>query len=168
MASKYNNVRERLASYRQQKQSQAPIKEPLNADTTPSYLSDPILNTPAPARAVEKDPITTTLPTRTDTQPDDLHSQSSPSNKTSWLILALKALLWLLLFGFFIEIEFGTVFFITSLFYFIYVSLKGGHRRKSWELSAYSVFNRNCERIDGTLSAEQFDSELRYGPTSVR
>lgn len=29
-------------------------------------------------------------------------------------------------------------------------------------MSAYSVFNENCERIDGTLSAEQFEREIGY------
>lgn len=41
-------------------------------------------------------------------------------------------------------------------------------RRKPWEPSAYSVFNKNFEAIEGTLTAEQFEKELRYGPTSVK
>eukprot|EP01039_Chlorochromonas_danica_P005416 gene5416-5957_t len=34
--------------------------------------------------------------------------------------------------------------------------------RKEGELSAYSVFNRNFERLPGTLDAEQFDAEIRH------
>lgn len=79
----------------------------------------------------------------------------------------LKALLWLLLWGFFVEVGFGAMYFITSLLYFIVVSLRGS-RRRPWEPSAYSVFNKNFETIDGTLSAEQFERELRYGPLSVK
>lgn len=91
-------------------------------------------------------------------------SQSAP---TPWYILVLKAILWLLLWGLFIELEFGVVFLVASALYFMYVSLRGS-RRKSGEPSAYSVFNKNFEAIEGTLSAEQFEKELRFGATSVR
>ncbi|CAH2045007.1 unnamed protein product, partial [Iphiclides podalirius] len=40
--------------------------------------------------------------------------------------------------------------------------------KKRGEVSAYSVFNENCTSIDGTLKAEQFEREIRYGPSSVR
>ena len=78
-----------------------------------------------------------------------------------WL-LTLKFLLWICLFAFFVQIEFGSVFFIISMLYIVYNSMTTGSRRKN-ELSAYSVFNRDCERLDGTLTAEQFESELKYG-----
>ena len=29
--------------------------------------------------------------------------------------------------------------------------------------SAYSVFNDNCERLDGTFTAEQFEKQMRHG-----
>lgn len=83
-----------------------------------------------------------------------------------WFILFLKLLFWVLLWGFFIQIEFGTVFFFVSMFYWVYVSMQGG-TRKPWEPSAYSVFNENCEAIDGTLNAEQFERELKYGAGAV-
>ena len=83
-----------------------------------------------------------------------------------WYLTALKALLWLLLWGFFIEIQFGAVFFVVSSLFLLYWSLRGS-RRKPGVPSAYSVFNKNCEAIEGTLTAEQFERELRYGPTSV-
>jgi len=31
------------------------------------------------------------------------------------------------------------------------------------EISAYSVFNPNCERIQGTLDAETLEKEMKYG-----
>lgn len=34
--------------------------------------------------------------------------------------------------------------------------------KKKGEASAYSVFNPNCEQIDGTFTAEQFERELLY------
>ena len=78
----------------------------------------------------------------------------------------LKIVLWCCCFGFFVQIGFGSVFFVLSLFYFMYISMKSDTRR-SWEPSAYSVFNENCEAIDGTLSGEQFDKELKFGAGSV-
>ena len=83
-----------------------------------------------------------------------------------WLILFLKLLFWLVLWGFFVQIEFGTVFFILSMFYWVYVSMQAGSR-KPWEPSPYSVFNENCEAIDGTLNAEQFERELKFGAGAV-
>ena len=82
------------------------------------------------------------------------------------LRIFLRIVLWCCCFGFFVQIGFGSVFFVLSLFYFMYLSMKSGTRR-SWEPSAYSVFNENCEAIDGTLSGEQFDKELKFGAGSV-
>ena len=83
-----------------------------------------------------------------------------------WFILFLKVLFWILLWGFFIQIEFGTVFFFLSMFYWVYSSTQA-NTRKPWEPSAYSVFNENCEAIDGTLNAEQFERELKFGAGAV-
>jgi len=80
-----------------------------------------------------------------------------------WQLTVLRWVVWAVLFGIFIEMGFGTVFFILSMFYFIYLSLRYS-RRNPWEPSAYSVYNRNCEAIEGTLTAEQFERELRYKP----
>lgn len=88
------------------------------------------------------------------------------SSTSPWYITTLKLLLWLLLWRFFIEVQFGAVFFVCSALFFLFWSLRGS-RRKPWEPSAYSVFNNDCEAIEGTLTAEQFERELRYGPASV-
>lgn len=95
---------------------------------------------------------------------DGFTDQPSPS---PWYMKVLKVSLWLILWRFFIEVEFGIVFVVTSALYFLYTSLWGS-RRKPWEPSAYSVFNKDCEAIDGTLSADQFERELRLGPAAVR
>lgn len=76
--------------------------------------------------------------------------------------LLLQFLLWSLLFGLAIELEFGIVYFIVSGFLLLYISTST-RRRKSNEKSAYSVFNENCERLQGTFTAEQFDKQLRQG-----
>ena len=35
-------------------------------------------------------------------------------------------------------------------------------KRRAGERSAYSVFNPNCERIDGTIDVAQFEQEIRF------
>lgn len=95
-----------------------------------------------------------------------LNSDQHNEEALSWFILFLKIFFWILLWGFFIQIEFGTVFFFVSMFYWVYASMQAGSR-KAWEPSAYSVFNENCEAIDGTLNAEQFERELKFGAGSV-
>ena len=42
-------------------------------------------------------------------------------------------------------------------------NLKLKNFRKAGEASAYSVFNENCEAIDGTFTAQQFEQNLRRG-----
>ncbi|XP_064599673.1 SAYSvFN domain-containing protein 1-like [Liolophura sinensis] len=81
--------------------------------------------------------------------------------------LILKILLWVILWALFVEIGFGAVFFIVSSLIIIYRTMNSGSRDRS-QLSAYSVFNPNFERLEGTFTAEQFEKELRYGAASVR
>ncbi|XP_069464856.1 SAYSvFN domain-containing protein 1 [Ambystoma mexicanum] len=78
--------------------------------------------------------------------------------------LLLKFLLWLVLLGLFVELEFGLVYFVLSMFYWIYEGTRGPGEKKSGEKSAYSVFNPGCESIQGTLTAEQLERELQYRP----
>lgn len=73
----------------------------------------------------------------------------------------LKFSLWVCLLGFFIQIGFGAVYFVVSMFYFMYTSMTS--RSKKVAPSAYSVFNEDFERIDGTFTAEQFERQLRHG-----
>ncbi len=106
-------------------------------------------------------------------QPDE-SSQTSEANAATnkeyttqdYILLVLKFALWFILFGLFVELEFGAVYFIVSMSLLIYHSMKSGSRKRN-EISAYSVFNPNCERIDGTFTTEQFEKELRYGAGSV-
>ncbi|KAK3093062.1 hypothetical protein FSP39_010628 [Pinctada imbricata] len=89
------------------------------------------------------------------------------SYKVIWIERILKFLLWLLLWLFFIEYQFGVAYFITSLIVIVYLNTRTGPRDRR-HLSAYSVFNPNFERIDGTFTAEQFEKELIYGAGSVK
>ena len=87
---------------------------------------------------------------------------SKGNQNLAWLILSLKVFLWLVLWGLAIEFGFGAIYFILGSLVVIYKNTRSSPKKKD-ELSAYSVFNPNCQRLDGTLTAEQFESEIRYG-----
>lgn len=78
------------------------------------------------------------------------------------MTVVLKIVLWCCLWAFFITLEFGAVFFIASLFYFMFTNFRKSEK-KVGEISAYSVFNPNCEAIKGSLTAEQFENEIKFG-----
>ncbi|KAJ0061021.1 hypothetical protein NL108_004738 [Boleophthalmus pectinirostris] len=80
----------------------------------------------------------------------------------------LKLLLWLVLLGLFAELEFGLPFFVISLFYWIYEGLRSPGARQPGELSAYSVFNPDCQPLLGSLTAEQLEGEMGYRPLANR
>ncbi|XP_060100958.1 SAYSvFN domain-containing protein 1 [Heteronotia binoei] len=80
----------------------------------------------------------------------------------------LKFLLWLVLLGLFVELEFGLPYFVLSMFYWIYVGTRGPGEKQNGERSAYSVFNPGCEAIQGTLTAEQLERELHYRSLAER
>ncbi|OWF56423.1 SAYSvFN domain-containing protein 1-like [Mizuhopecten yessoensis] len=94
--------------------------------------------------------------------PGEEVSEPKVWDKLAIMVFGLKCLLWLALWGLFVEMQFGAIFVLLSAFIFLYKSLSNRKRKKN-QLSAYSVFNPNCERLDGTLTAEQFEQELRYG-----
>lgn len=79
----------------------------------------------------------------------------------NWQIILLKFFVWLTLYLIFIRLEFGAIYFIISLLYIMWSTL-GSHRRRD-QLSAYSVFNPNFEKIQGTFTAEDYDRQLRHG-----
>lgn len=79
-----------------------------------------------------------------------------------WSRFLLYLLIWISMFSISIYVEFGVIFLILSGFYVIWTNTRTGPKRPN-EISAYSVFNPNCESIDGTLDAKQLESEIRYG-----
>lgn len=92
-----------------------------------------------------------------------------PRDQSFWTnVTLLKVLLWLVLLGLFVELEFGLAYFVLSLFYWMYVGTRGPEEKKEGERSAYSVFNPGCEAIQGTLTAEQLESELLFRPPEGR
>ena len=164
------DVRSRLSSYREKKAKQHQEKEttsvPNEEESSHSIETERSSDTAAPSVKHQHGQTENTGSVNTqDQQQQEETLEHSP--KPTWLSRLLKVLLWLVLWGFFIEIEFGVVYFVVSILFFLFHSLRGS-RRKPSEPSAYSVFNKNCEAIDGTLTAEQFERELRGGPLSVR
>ncbi|XP_026743080.1 SAYSvFN domain-containing protein 1 [Trichoplusia ni] len=81
--------------------------------------------------------------------------------------LPIYALIWLGLYAYFLYLQFGAVFFVISVLIGIYINTRTRPRKKG-EVSAYSVFNEDCASIDGTLTPEQFEREIRYGAGTVR
>lgn len=88
-------------------------------------------------------------------------SEAIPALPVFGWVIFLKALLWTILLGLFVELEFATVYILISAFVFLYANTRTREKLKN-EPSAYSVFNQNCERIQGSLTAEQFESEIGY------
>ncbi|ALC46843.1 CG13663 [Drosophila busckii] len=93
----------------------------------------------------------------------DERKESKVLKYTLW---AVYLLFWITLYVIAIELKFGLVFLMFSALFGIYFNTRTGTKKKN-EISAYSVFNKNFESIDGTLKAEQFDREMRYGAGSV-
>uniref|UniRef100_A0A914CZ68 SAYSvFN domain-containing protein n=1 Tax=Acrobeloides nanus TaxID=290746 RepID=A0A914CZ68_9BILA len=56
-----------------------------------------------------------------------------------------------------VHAEFGIVYFVISLFILMFLNLGV---RKEGEMSAYSVFNPDCERLLGQLTGEHFERDL--------
>lgn len=90
------------------------------------------------------------------------NEEASVEKNFNWKKCILYMISWCLLFCYAIYVQFGAVFVILSGFYIIWANTQTSPR-KSNELSAYSVFNPNCERIKGTFDAEQIDKQIRSG-----
>lgn len=90
----------------------------------------------------------------------------TPDRIKAYLISKCKSrrfIFYLLLQSLAFYLEFGAVFFVLGLLYFIFTNLSD-RKRKPEELSAYSVFNPNCERIDGTVDASEMINNIVTGP----
>jgi len=86
-----------------------------------------------------------------------------PAPVVEWLSFVtletyLWSALWLLLWFIFVRLEFGLVYFISSLLIIIFTV--GVGRRHHNELSAYNVFNKDLKTLPGQLKASQLENEL--------
>lgn len=83
-----------------------------------------------------------------------------------YIYYLLCFILWVTVYAIFIKLQFGTVYLLLSGLIGMYANTRTRPKRRN-EISAYSVFNKNCESIPGTLKAEQFEKEMRYGAAAV-
>lgn len=97
---------------------------------------------------------------------DSLRENENGSNDNSQLkhvLYVVWFLFWATCWMIAIELQFGIVFLLFSALLGIYFNTRTGPKRRG-EISAYSVFNENCESIQGTLDAKQLEGEMLYGP----
>lgn len=105
-------------------------------------------------------------------EPEDLDTQSestdtdiidtTSSHSRSWLTYCTWLIYFLILatlYAIAVELKFGSVYFMLSLLIGICINTRVKPKGKK-EVSAYSVFNENCEAIDGTFKAEMFEKQL--------
>uniref|UniRef100_A0A182W118 SAYSvFN domain-containing protein n=1 Tax=Anopheles minimus TaxID=112268 RepID=A0A182W118_9DIPT len=84
--------------------------------------------------------------------------EAKPRSWLTYLTYLVYFLFWATLYAIAIELRFGVVFLMLSALFGIYFNTRT--KKAPGEISAYSVFNENCEAIDGTLKAEQFEREI--------
>jgi drug/metabolite transporter (DMT)-like permease len=83
-------------------------------------------------------------------------AKNSGNNPIIMPMLEIGIYIILQLFSFYIEI--GSPFFVLAL---IYVMFRNTADRGENTKSAYSVFNKNVDRIGGSLTSDQIDGEIR-------
>lgn len=172
-------MEQKLAEFRARRQAENNVNKsagsPCKAQTEADTAAQPDRTTTTDSQQSEETENITTI------------AQSSPKKDHSdWLLdsalgrwlasrqivfsnlTLLKVLLWLVLLGLFAELEFGLPFFLISLFYWLYEGLRSPAARNPGELSAYSVFNPDCQPLLGSLTAEQLEGEMGYRPLANR
>jgi hypothetical protein len=97
--------------------------------------------------------------TSTDQDLEVIESSSSGRSFMTYCTWLIYFLIWITLYAIAIKLLFGTVFFMFSILIGICVNTRVKPRGQK-EPSAYSVFNQNCEAIDGTFKAEMFEKQL--------
>ncbi|KAF3703019.1 SAYSvFN domain-containing protein 1 [Channa argus] len=173
-------MEQKLAEFRARRQVEKANKEDPSAASQPrsSTLADSADQRPTPHTAAESQPQKET-DNPASTQSAKIKNQRDwllDSSLGRWLasklfvtnLTLLKVLLWLVLLGLFVELEFGLPFFVISLFYWLYEGLRSPAAREPGELSAYSVFNPDCQPLLGSLTAEQLEGEMGYRPLANR
>lgn len=125
---------------------------------------------PPPPPPVKKTLIQPEDPSDITSEVSELESFAEES-KESWKYFIVKwflyAVIWSTCFGYFVMLQFGAVFFTVSVLLGIYFNTRTRPKKKG-EVSAYSVFNENCQSIDGTLKAEELERQMLYGAAGAR
>ncbi|XP_034945164.1 uncharacterized protein Saysd1 [Chelonus insularis] len=90
----------------------------------------------------------------------DISPQKHP--RVIKILYFLYFLLWITLYIIALQLEFGAIYFIITALIFIWKNTRTSPKKKG-EISAYSVFNPNCEPIQGSINLEQLEREMGYG-----
>ncbi|XP_055300976.1 uncharacterized protein LOC129567748 [Sitodiplosis mosellana] len=96
----------------------------------------------------------------------EVPTSRSEESKMKYIMYGLWFCFWATCWMIAIEMKFGIVYLLFSALFGIYFNTRTGPRREG-EISAYSVFNENCESIQGTLKGEQLEREMIYGPLAA-
>ncbi|XP_058060054.1 SAYSvFN domain-containing protein 1 [Anopheles bellator] len=104
------------------------------------------------------EPVDSDSDQQVETPPEEEESPPRPRSLLTYLTYLVYFLFWVTLYAIAIELRFGVVFLMLSALLGIYFNTRT--KKSPGEISAYSVFNKNCEAIDGTLKAEQFEREI--------
>ncbi|XP_017966691.1 SAYSvFN domain-containing protein 1 [Drosophila navojoa] len=175
------DFQEQLRNYRQQKQKEALLSSfklklkrflmlGTGVDPTQGKCQTTIEVKPAPDKSDIND-----TPEEYASSDDEIEashrvvnaSEGQDNKCLKYTLWTVYFLFWVTLYVIAIELKFGLVFLMFSALLGIYFNTRTGPKDPN-EISAYSIFNKNCESIDGTLKAEQFEREIRYGSGSVR
>ncbi|XP_015516899.1 SAYSvFN domain-containing protein 1 [Neodiprion pinetum] len=157
----------KLAAYRVRKRKQAMVESMKNSVkgvlTWGSNTSNTSASSSPPPAYVELEDREDIESSQSEESLDLTPAENPVLTQVTYL---LYFLLWATLYMIALQFEFGAVYFIVSSLVLIWKNTRSGPKKKG-EISAYSVFNPNCQAIDGTLNAEQFEREIRYGASSV-
>ena len=93
---------------------------------------------------------------------DAVESPTDATWRLDWAIFVVKLLIYAVGQALACYIEFGAVFFSMSLLTLIWCSLDDRKRSRN-EMSAYSVFNDDCQAIEGSVTADQLQRQLMGG-----
>lgn len=166
-----SSIEKKLLEYRAKKQREAYLsntKEKING-----FFENLTKRKPKPSDTVMPEPEPTPEELEELVPEEECDSETTENESTlfqcTYVDMAYYSLwfmLWLTLYIIFIKLQFGSVYFIVSALIAMYVNTRTGPRKRN-EVSAYSVFNKDCESIPGTLKAEQFEREIRYGAGAV-
>ncbi|XP_050295181.1 uncharacterized protein LOC126735277 [Anthonomus grandis grandis] len=92
----------------------------------------------------------------------DCEASPQPLTVFDYIQYVLWFILWVTVYAIFIKLEFGVIYLIVSGLVGMYLNTRTGPKKKN-EISAYSVFNKNCEKIGGTLDGEKMTQQMLYG-----
>ncbi|XP_059478145.1 SAYSvFN domain-containing protein 1 [Neocloeon triangulifer] len=150
----------------------AGVKEKDESDMDPALSAherEPMLSAAAPSASFpsgQRNVVLMSDDEAWEAEEDESSTEGLLSKRIRRTTTAILALLWLTLLLISHQLGLALAFCVISAIVFIFLCTKTTPR-KPGEPSAYSVFNPNCESIDGTLKAEQFEREIRYGPGGV-